>query len=386
MKRAKRIGMHHIAGTCVLVFLSGTLARPAAAEYWPFWDHYKAHFLTADGRVVDWDADECTTSEGEAYALFFALVANDRSSFDSVLKWTETNLAGGSLEQNLPAWLWKRAANGQWGIRDPNSASDADLWIAYTLVQAGRIWGEPSYIALGLSLAERIASEEVVSIPGRGDVLLPGRSGFHSQPESFVTNPSYLPLQILTSFSKEFPRGPWHGIAENLPALLSPTVGNGFAMDWVKFEASSGFSASAVGSQQASGSYDAIRVYLWAGMLDPETPGRNQLLQSLAGMQAYLRTHPVPPERVAPNGDAVSPRGPVGFSAAVIPFLSATGDQAALKAQCERLRGEQASANGLLGPGQRYYDQVLALFSEGWRIGLFQFDSQGELCVRWKKV
>jgi endoglucanase len=157
-------------------------------------------------------------------------------------------------------------------------------------------------------------------------------------------------------------------------------------MDWVRFRPSSGFSASAVGSHLVSGSYDAIRVYLWAGMLDPETSGRNQLLESLAGMQAYLRTHGVPPERVAPNGDVISPRGPVGFSAAVIPFLSAVGDPSGLKAQCERLRDEQVGATGLIGAGQRYYDQVLALFAEGWRSGLFQFGSEGELYVRWKKA
>src|SRR4029453_5083478 len=36
-----------------------------------------------------------------------------------------------------------------------------------------------------------------------------------------------------------------------------------------------GFSAS------DTGGYDAIRVYLWAGMLDPATPGRDVLLRSL---------------------------------------------------------------------------------------------------------
>ena len=38
-----------------------------------------------------------TVSEAQAYGLFFALVANDRPSFEKILKWTENNMAGGDL-------------------------------------------------------------------------------------------------------------------------------------------------------------------------------------------------------------------------------------------------------------------------------------------------
>ena len=383
----KRIVLSGIAtGVCILALLGNAFAFAADPVKWPFWDNYKIHFLTSDGRIVDWDKDECTTSEGQAYALFFALVANDRASFNSVLKWTETNLAEGNLENNLPAWLRKRTLDGQWAIADPNSASDADLWIAYTLIQAGRAWGEPRDLLLGRSMAQRIAAEEMIALPGNGFMLLPGRTGFHRQSNSFVANPSYLPLQILTALAREFPSGPWRAVANNLPALIAPDVGHGFAMDWVEFQNSSGFSASPGPSSRASGSYDAIRVYLWAGMLDPATPGREQLLESLTGMEIYMRAHVVPPESVAPSGDVFSSRGPIGFSAAVIPFLFAVGAKPALQSESERLRSEQVSATGLYGKDQRYYDQNLALFSDAWSKGLFQFDSQGQLRLRWKRV
>ena len=42
-----------------------------------------------------------TTSEGQSYALFFALAANDREAFDKILLWTENNLADGSLKALL---------------------------------------------------------------------------------------------------------------------------------------------------------------------------------------------------------------------------------------------------------------------------------------------
>jgi len=44
--------------------------------------------------VIDPQGDARTTSEGQAYALFFALTDNDRACFDRVLTWTQANLAG----------------------------------------------------------------------------------------------------------------------------------------------------------------------------------------------------------------------------------------------------------------------------------------------------
>ena len=60
-------------------------------------------------------------------------------------------------------------------VKDWNSASDADLWIAYTLIFAGRDWNNPEYESLGSSLAERIAREEVVVFSSDGSMLMPGR-------------------------------------------------------------------------------------------------------------------------------------------------------------------------------------------------------------------
>lgn len=66
---------------------------------WPLWQQYRARFIEASGRVIDHDpgSNERTTSEGMAYSMFFALVVNDRPTFDKLLRWTEDNLAGGDL-------------------------------------------------------------------------------------------------------------------------------------------------------------------------------------------------------------------------------------------------------------------------------------------------
>lgn len=371
---------------CLCTFGASGSASAATDQTWFLWNVYKAHFMAEDGRIVDWNSEGRTTSEGQAYALFFALVANDRTSFDLALKWSQDNLAKGSLKDNLPSWLWKRTANGDWGVTDENSASDADLWMAYTLIQAGQLWQEPAYTALGRSIAQHVADAEVVAVRGNGLLLLPGAKGFRSPDGVFYANPSYEPLQVLAGLAAAFPDGPWSGLLDSFPDLVSANVGHGFAMDWVRFKTGSGFSAVAGPSTSGPGfgSYDAIRVYLWAGMLDPHAQGRDQLLNNLLGMRSYLEAHDLPPERVASGGAAEEGGSPVGFSAAVIPFLSALGDDVKANAQLARLESQRVSSTGLYGPDQNYYDQNLILFSRGWSEGFFRFDAHGQLQVRWK--
>ena len=57
------------------------------------WDHYRSCCIQPDGRVIDRSRQNVTTSEGEAYALFFALVQNDPALFSRLLSWTRNNLS-----------------------------------------------------------------------------------------------------------------------------------------------------------------------------------------------------------------------------------------------------------------------------------------------------
>ena len=85
---------------------SSVCASAASASDWPDWNYFVGRFVQADGRVIDITFDRKSTSEGQSYALFFALVANQRAQFDTILKWTSDNLASGQLGERLPAWLW----------------------------------------------------------------------------------------------------------------------------------------------------------------------------------------------------------------------------------------------------------------------------------------
>ena len=60
---------------------------------WTLWDAYQARFIDAPGPRLRPHGGDRTTSEGQAYALFFALADNDRPAFDRILAWTQANLA-----------------------------------------------------------------------------------------------------------------------------------------------------------------------------------------------------------------------------------------------------------------------------------------------------
>jgi endo-1,4-beta-D-glucanase Y len=356
---------------------------------WTLWNAYAARFIDSQGRVIDHTNGDRSTSEGQAYAMFFALAGNDRATFDRVLAWTRTNMANGDLQTHLPSWLWGRNKDGQWKTLDPNSAADADVWMAYALLEAGRLWKAPAYTSLGREMMAQIAKSEVANLPGFGLMLMPGPVGFQHE-QTWTLNPSYMPVFLFERLAKVDPMGPWQQIALGVPRLLEGSARHGFAMDWVNYIPGDGFYPSTslqTGNKDSDvpgGSYDAIRVYLWAGMMARDGTMRAQVLGAIPGMSVYLGNHDAPPEKVSDQGIPLAQDGPVGFSAAVLPYLRAFPNLSKVSAQqMVRMSKMRDSSTGLYGKELTYYDQNLALFSTGFLEGRFRFGSSGELTVQW---
>ncbi len=347
---------------------------------WTLWRAYADRFIQADGRVVEFTAGARTTSEGQAYALFFSVIANDRKRFDQILAWTEDNLVQGRLGDRLPAWLWgKDAAAGRWHILDANSASDADLWLAYTLLEAGRLWSEQAFTARARALIERIREAEVICLPQIGPMLLPGPHGFRVDEKTWRFNPSYLPLQVLRALAEQDPGGPWQRLAESTITMISATSPKGLVPDWVAYEEQKGFVPDPI--KGATGSFDAIRVYLWAGMLDSSDALASALLEATSGMHRMLDRLGLPPMYVDSMTGTARDAGPVGFSAALLPYLQARSDRRQLARQRRRVVASRSS--DLIGQLPRYYEQNLALFGEGALEGRIRFASNGQLVPSW---
>lgn len=348
----------------IVAWLFWWSVNPAQAQSrcdWPLWESFAKTHIQPDGRVIDFSAEAISTSEGESYALFFSLVARDRAQFDRILTWTINNLAKGNLAEHLPAWKWGKAPDGNWRVLDENSASDADTWIAYSLLQAATVWHEPKYRKLGQALLRQIVRREVVELPEAGAMLLPGPVGFALPGGVWRLNPSYLPVQLLRAFAKADPRGPWNTIILNNQAMLAATTPKGVVPDWVLFRTGSGFSVDAEKGKQ--GSYDAIRVYLWWGMLDNHDPMVAKLRPYLSGMTEIAKNTAILPEKVAVETGLAEGRAPVGFGAALEPC---------------RLKKSSAPA---ADPKMGYYNYVLSLFGLGWSGQRFRFAADGRLVL-----
>lgn len=368
------------------MLLLGVLPPPPAQPAWPLWARYQEHFIQKDGRVVDYDRDNLTTSEGQSYAMFFALVANDSTGFDQLYRWTVSNLANNDLQNNLPAWSWGRRPDGTLGVKDSNSASDADLWIAYDLIQAGRLWKRHEYALAGDALLKQIAWKEV-SHKHTFPILLPAHDGFEHD-GAIITNASYMPLFLFEAAAKAQPHGPWKAMVASLPTLIQKTTVQGFATDWLKVESDGTITPTPAldsAESQATGSYDAIRIYLWAGLTPATVSGRDAILKSLYGMASYMKSHTVPPEFAGEGQAAVRGTGPVSFSASLIPFLEAVQELDAAHVQEKRLTSAWSVHTGLYGNPPRYYDQNLAMFALGYTEHRYRIQSNGDLEVSWRR-
>ncbi|MEN5101346.1 cellulose synthase complex periplasmic endoglucanase BcsZ [Stenotrophomonas sp. TWI377] len=343
----------------------------ACGTPWREWRAFVDRHIEADGRVVDHlNTDLRSTSESQSYGLFFALVDNDPILFDRILAWTRRHLCRGRADLNLPAWLWGRAADGQFRVLDNNTASDGEVWIAYALLEAGRLWKRPGLVEAGRQTLALMRTAEVVELPGFGPMLLPGNRGF-VQADRWTLNPSYLPLFVLRRFAAVDARGPWARLAERSVAMVRASAPVGFAPDWIAWNGKAFVVDPAKG---ATGSYDAIRCYLWAGMTDPADPLRRTLLDGLSGPVSLLRAQAGFAEKIETRRGVGTGAPSPGFAAALLPYLSALGQPALAKVQLARI-----PAAGTLN----YYDRALVLFGKGWMDRRYRFSADGRLLPAW---
>ena len=339
-----------IASACATVLLN-----PAWA--WSQWDDFKVGHLEA-GRVIDFNDNRLiTTSEGQSYSLFFALVAEDRGAFESILQWTEHHLSSGDLSKRLPAWLWGQLPESR--VIDSNNAVDSDMWFAYCLLEAARLWDRPDYRVKALALLDLLKTQ-VREVPSLGKVLLPGQYGFEKA-DTLTLNPSYYPLFLLRRFAVEDDY--WQAVFDGCLRATLRCAPNGFAPDWVTFAKD----GTVVSSTDSLGSYNAIRVYLWAGMMSKDDPVRARLKAHFAPMLRLTEAMNVPAEKIDVQASRSNGSGSLGFAASLLPLMDEEKSAALIRTYLQ------------VSPivKENYYRNVLTLFGLGFDERQFAFDRHG---------
>ncbi len=302
------------------------------------------------------------------------MVANDPVTFEKLLRWTEKNLSQGDLGKHLPAWLWGKTPES-WQVIDANTASDADLWLIYALMEAGQHWCKPKYTELGQRLANLVLSEQILHISGLGLSLLPGRYGFIQADGRIKLNPSYVPPFLLARLANVFNTQPfWAKLYLSSQTLLLNSHMNGLYPDWIEYQ------HGQVLHSEPIGDYDAIRVYLWLSFTPDTDPIYHSLLHQVQPfIQHVLKTGYVPEHWNLETKQFSENKGPSGFQYALAPLL-------------KRLQHHLLPLPQLPKPNETeawkrygYYDGLLSLFAQAHLSERFQMADNGRLILKWQR-
>ncbi|RUO80815.1 cellulase [Idiomarina tyrosinivorans] len=345
-------------------------------QYQHHWQRLKNQFISPQGRVIDLGSERgITTSEGQAYAMFMALVANDPATFAKLLRWTQEQLLADHTFGQSPAWLWGRNDQGQWQVLDNNAAADADIWMAYALLTAGKRWQQPQYSDYGRALANQVLKHQTRKT-SEGLVLLPGPQGFVRE-HGFTINPSYFSLPLFIGLAQLTQDKRWLQVHHTSLILLQRMQRLGGIPDWVDVNTRLQITSQQTQADAANklhGSYDAIRSYLWLRMeADRSGQSLRQLSLRFNALNNRLQQLPAPQQLLLSKGAEPTFEGqaPVGFYPAYAHYLGTSASQSLWQQVAGWPEAQYAD---------RYYDTMLLLFGVGYN-QCYRFTQQGALQI-----
>jgi endoglucanase len=221
------------------------------------WETFKQGFVEADGRVVDTGQARISHSEGQGFAMLFAVHYDDRPAFERVWQWTQKNLQ--VRDDALLAWRWQP----QKGVTDRNNAADGDVLVAWALARAAEKWRVPEYRTAARRIAQDVRTRLVKRV-AHGLVLIPGMEGF-DKPDGLTINLSYWVFPALRDFSRLDLAPEWEELAGSGTRILGYSYFGRWRLppDWLKL----GERVAPGGPPPERFGYDAVRipVYLvWA--------------------------------------------------------------------------------------------------------------------------
>lgn len=332
---------------CFFIFFISTYV--CAGEQ-SVWEIYKEHFISRDGRVIDFYQNMASHSEGQGYGMLLAVIHDDRDLFEKIRQWTNNNLL--ARKDGLHCWLWGKRTNGKWEIIDYNSATDGDVLIAYALLEAGKKWGVKTYSDDALKII-RAMREKLAFTRQTRTLLLPAYYGFTKEKE-FIINPSYLILPAFRAFAEADEKPFWDNVYKSSSSVLSEVEFSSLQLpaDWI---ITNGTGFSVYSERSGNFGYEAIRVPLYISMEDkPKFPQGIKGILNIYNETGYI------PLWVSLNNDSISLKpAPAGFYAVF--------------ARAAKIMGNDVLSNKLMDEAKRklteekddYYSFTLYLLATG---------------------
>ena len=253
------------------------------------------HLEESTGRTIDHQAGGITTSEGQSYTMMRAVWMDDRETFAQSWQWTKDNL---QRDDRLMAWKFGERSDGSFGVQEQvgggNSATDADVDIAFALLMAYSRWKDDAYLYDALPLIEAIWTESVVLVEGEPVLVANDLERFDMT--EVLVNPSYFAPYAYRVFAQVDPERDWSGLVDNSYALLAELQQQplgagrtaGLPPDWVTLNRLTGELSAPDGGLTTRFGYDALRLP-WRLALDHRWYGEPRARQLLEGQDALAR-------------------------------------------------------------------------------------------------
>ncbi len=202
-----------------------------------YWSVFKRNFITPEGRVIDRYNQDITHTESIGYGMFFAVSYGDQKTFYLVREWLKKNMSLG--QTNLYGWKWGKNDKGEWGMLDPNNATDGDMWIAYSMLLAYEKWKDNYLLQEAKSLIKSIKENTIIKYNGKV-LLLPAQFGFNKD-DYIKLNPSYTIPFIFEKFAHYDNDPIWKTlIYDSVDMFQNSALGNlKIHPDWIKIDKSS---------------------------------------------------------------------------------------------------------------------------------------------------
>lgn len=186
------------------------------------WNDYKSHNIEAgSNRTLDKSQANITTSEGQSYTMLRSVWMDDKQTFDNSWKFTKENMQ--RPDDKLMSWKFGQKNDGSYGILTDiggnNTASDADVDIALSLMMAYSRWNQADYLYQAKQIINSIWEKEVVMVAGK-PVLAANDIERNSQ-TTIVVNPSYFAPYSFRLFSQVDTKHDWNALVDNSYDLLA---------------------------------------------------------------------------------------------------------------------------------------------------------------------
>jgi len=162
------------------------------------WSGYTRTYLHPAGYVTDPLRDGLVTSEAQSYAMLQAVWLRDHDTFNRVATWTRTHL---QRTDGLHSWLYDPRAQR---VTDENTATDADVDIAFALLLASHVFQDDAYRRQAVVVVRAIRHHATLRV---GHGWFPS-AGNWAQRER-ITNLSYFAPYAYEYFDRIDPQAGW---------------------------------------------------------------------------------------------------------------------------------------------------------------------------------